>query len=233
MKTTSSTTNLIAAIAIVSAVTAGFATGPAFGQTADADNAEAFKFRFTYDAANRLKSADHYSFTSGAWFYANRYSESGINYDLNGKPVEGWKPPRTPNTCDVPVQFLRLRGKDHLVLVDHGGKVTVLDRRGEPRYAAKLEAAGMDRALGLLPALDIGDVRLLWRDKDGGTHAGTLSGTVEPLPSAEDALNVNGALRYPLADIERPAPVEDIDMDGRRERVSIDDRGRITATDAP
>jgi len=27
--------------------------------------------------------------------------------------------------------------------------------------------------------------------------------------------------------------VEDIDMDGRRERVSIDDRGRITATDAP
>jgi len=156
-----------------------------------------------------------------------------LNYDLNGKPVDGWKPPRTPNTCDVPVQFLRLRGKDHLVLVDHGGKVTVLDRRGEPRYAARLEAAGMDRALGLLPALDIGDVRLLWRDKDGGTHEGTLAGTVEPIPSAEDALNVNGALRYPLAGTERPAPVEDIDMDGRRERVSIDDRGRITATDAP
>lgn len=45
MKTTSST-NLIAAAVIISAVTAGFATGPAFGQAQ-----EAFKFRFSYDPA--------------------------------------------------------------------------------------------------------------------------------------------------------------------------------------
>ncbi len=46
MKNTSSTTNLIAAAVIISAVTAGFATGPAFGQ-----EPEAFKFKFTYNPA--------------------------------------------------------------------------------------------------------------------------------------------------------------------------------------
>lgn len=43
MKTTSST-NLIAAAVIISAVTAGFATGPAFGQ-----EQEPFQFKFTYN----------------------------------------------------------------------------------------------------------------------------------------------------------------------------------------
>lgn len=45
MKKTPST-NLIAAAVIISAVTAGFATGPAFGQ-----EQEPFKFRFSYDPA--------------------------------------------------------------------------------------------------------------------------------------------------------------------------------------
>jgi len=51
MKNTSSTTNLIAAAVVISAVTAGFATGPAFGQTP-----EAFKFQFTY-SPSELTSA--------------------------------------------------------------------------------------------------------------------------------------------------------------------------------
>jgi UrcA family protein len=46
MKNTSSTTNLIATAVIISAVTAGFATGPAFSQ-----QPEAFKFQFTYNPA--------------------------------------------------------------------------------------------------------------------------------------------------------------------------------------
>lgn len=56
MKTTSSTTNLIACAVIVSAITAGFATGPAFGQTA-ARNTEPFAFSFTY-SPDELTNAD-------------------------------------------------------------------------------------------------------------------------------------------------------------------------------
>jgi len=42
------------------------------------------QYRFTYDGANRLKTADHYFWDGSVWDYANNYSESGINYDLNG-----------------------------------------------------------------------------------------------------------------------------------------------------
>lgn len=46
MKTTSSTTHLIAAAVIVGAATAGFASGPAFAQ-----QTQPFKFQFIYDPA--------------------------------------------------------------------------------------------------------------------------------------------------------------------------------------
>jgi UrcA family protein len=49
MKTASLATNLIACAAIVGAVATGFATGPAFAQTA-ADN-DAFQFKFSYKAS--------------------------------------------------------------------------------------------------------------------------------------------------------------------------------------
>lgn len=50
MKTSSSATPLIAIIAIAGAATAGFATGPAFGQTAPGAG-ENFEFKFVYDQA--------------------------------------------------------------------------------------------------------------------------------------------------------------------------------------
>lgn len=53
MKTASSTTNLIACVAIVGAVTVGFISGPAFAQTRDD---AAFEFKFAYKASE-LQSA--------------------------------------------------------------------------------------------------------------------------------------------------------------------------------
>jgi len=47
MRTTSSTTNLIACAVIAGAFAAGFATGPAFAQDASFST-ETFKFHFTY-----------------------------------------------------------------------------------------------------------------------------------------------------------------------------------------
>lgn len=48
MKTTSTTTNLIACAAIIGAFTFGFATGPAFAQKAAQGDADTFKFSFSY-----------------------------------------------------------------------------------------------------------------------------------------------------------------------------------------
>lgn len=42
------------------------------------------QYRFSYDAANRLTAADHYTNSSGSWTFTNNYTESNITYDLNG-----------------------------------------------------------------------------------------------------------------------------------------------------
>ncbi len=42
------------------------------------------QYRFSYDGANRLTGADHYTNSSGTWTFTNNYTESNITYDLNG-----------------------------------------------------------------------------------------------------------------------------------------------------
>jgi len=38
------------------------------------------QYRFTYDGANRLTAADHYTNPSGSWVFTNNYTESNITY---------------------------------------------------------------------------------------------------------------------------------------------------------
>ncbi len=42
------------------------------------------QYRFTYDYANRLLTANHFTHNGTTWVNTNNYSESGITYDLNG-----------------------------------------------------------------------------------------------------------------------------------------------------
>jgi len=42
------------------------------------------QYRFTYDYANRLLTANHFTYVGAAWTNTNNYSESNISYDFNG-----------------------------------------------------------------------------------------------------------------------------------------------------
>lgn len=125
-----------------------------------------------------------------------------LNYGLDGRPVDGWSPPRTPATCKVPVQHLRLRGKDYLVLVDNSGRVSVLDRRGEKRYDATAHVAGAARMIGLRPALDIGTCAVLWADSVGNGLATTFEGSIDTLSLAPAAPSKAPADELGTADVD-------------------------------
>jgi hypothetical protein len=173
-----------------------------------------------------------------------------LNYGIDGKPVHGWTPPRTPATCDVPVEHVRLRGKDHLILADRSGHVTVLDRRGETRYAPKLEAKNTEHLIGLAPAMDLEDLSLLWSDPNGNMLSGKLSGAIDTLhttegvpvrtiltePAGKDqpkeaAIVIKGVRLYPdaapIANGASRAAVADINLDGSKERVVATSDGRV------
>jgi RHS repeat-associated protein len=42
------------------------------------------QYRFTYDYANRLLTANHFTHNGTSWINTNNYSESNISYDFNG-----------------------------------------------------------------------------------------------------------------------------------------------------
>lgn len=156
-----------------------------------------------------------------------------LNIDLNAKAVEGWVPPRTKNVCALPVQHLRIRGKDHLVLIDTDGHAYVIDRRGAARYDAKLALPEGHQPYALLPALDIADCRALVVDADGAHLAGRFGGGLDRVAPADTA-NVEGIMRYPAAGGTYPTSLTvDLDLDGHPDLITAGADDRIVVQPAP
>ena len=155
-----------------------------------------------------------------------------LNFDMNGKAVEGWVSPKTAAVCELPVEHLRVRGKDHLVLVDKNGGIAVLDRRAASRYAPKLNVKDAVRFIGIAPGLEIGETRLIWEDVERNRLRGRLDGPIDTLSMAGDSAIALGLLRYPwFGTVTEGMPhsiEEDIDLDGVRERVIAGGDGRVS-----
>lgn len=143
-----------------------------------------------------------------------------LNYSLDGKPVEGWEPPRTATTVSLAIAHLSLKNKDHLVVIDDGGTVGVLDRKGAPRYTPKLKLGRGSTVIGMSPALDIGACRLLWNDSVGNALSGTLDGRIDTLARAAAA---TGGFHHGLLQ-------EDLDRNGTVD-VVLHARGTPTMLD--
>jgi len=103
------------------------------------------------------------------------------NLGPDGKPVQGWEPEKLPAPALAPVEHVRSKGKDFLVIPLRNGTVAVLDRRGAVRYAPKLRMHALQTFLGSRDAMDIGDRRLLWADSAGAVLSGSLDGHVDTL----------------------------------------------------
>ncbi len=147
-----------------------------------------------------------------------------LNYDLSGRAVQGWMPPSTPAPCEVPVQHLRIRAKDHLVLVDKNGGLTVLDRKGAPRYAAKGQVPSGGKPTGLRAALDIGQCSVLWTDGAGQLFGTSFDGKrTEPLTSA---LAEGSKGLYLFAAGKGPVTA-DLNLDGAPETITANGDGRV------
>ncbi|MBL8001039.1 MAG: hypothetical protein JNL05_03670 [Flavobacteriales bacterium] len=147
-----------------------------------------------------------------------------LNYDLNGRAVQGWTPPATPAPCEVAVQHLRIRAKDHLVLVDRNGGITVLDRKGAPRYAAKGQVPSGGAPVGLRAALDIGACSVLWSDNAGQVFGSTFDGKrTDPLTSAL----AEGSKGLYLYNGRKGPATADLNLDGAPETITANGDGRV------
>lgn len=104
-----------------------------------------------------------------------------LNLGADGRPVQGWSPERLASPACAPVEHVRIKGKDFLVVASCSGAVAVLDRRGTTRYPATLRMSQLQDFLGAREAMDIADRRMRWADSAGTVLSGKLDGTVDTL----------------------------------------------------
>lgn len=104
-----------------------------------------------------------------------------LNIDGEGRAVQGWAPPTLPKVCDEAVRFLRIHGRDHLLVIDGAGGLHIWDRKGAVRYKPKAVLEAAAEVLDVRPGLSIGDTRITWLTTTGSVRATTLDGTAVPV----------------------------------------------------
>lgn len=116
-----------------------------------------------------------------------------LNFDGNGKAVQGWEPKALTARAIAPVQHLRIAGKDYLVLVPRSGKLVLLDRRGTVRSEPTLRMNGIVRFHGMRTGSDIASCSAWWTDSTGAVLSGLPDGRVDTIaPSAGGSTLVLG-----------------------------------------
>lgn len=125
------------------------------------------------------------------------------NWGVDGAPVQGWERPAPGGRVNTAVEHLRIRGKDHLLVVTDEGLVKLYDRRGASREAvkARLEANSVLRRV--IPHADLSSTRLVWADAQGALYECTLGGQQRQLSA------------------EGPAWVVDLGLDGTMDVVLL------------
>lgn len=119
-----------------------------------------------------------------------------LNYALDGVPVKGWEPKSLPKAAEVAIRHVRIKGKDHLLVVDGAGTVRAMDRRGNDRGIPTLELGAVADVIALMPGAELETTAMVWREVGGALHETTLGGQtrrLSPPGSGRDHwLNVDG-----------------------------------------
>lgn len=110
------------------------------------------------------------------------------NLGLDGQAVKGWNAPRLPAAAIGAAAHIRIKGRDHLVVVDGDGHVHVLDRRGEVRERVPLKLDAPVRMHGIHPGPELQSSRIVWENAEGRLLSSTLGGSTVDLATAANAV---------------------------------------------
>ena len=95
-----------------------------------------FPVRLKSNASSGLLVAD-YSGTKDYRILIPTQNGSILNYTVNGKQVKGWNYKSTNQIVNQPVQYIKIKNKDYLIVFYDDGGLTALDRRGSIRIDLK------------------------------------------------------------------------------------------------
>lgn len=117
-----------------------------------------------------------------------------LNYGLDGTLVKGWETPRLAAPSINAVEHVRIKNKDHVIIVDGNGSLLVLDRRGVRREGIRAQLEPTALITAVHAGLDLPSTRIWWSDTSGVLMQTRLDGT-------RTVMSLGGARKYTLGDI--------------------------------
>lgn len=102
-------------------------------------------------------------------------------FKLNGEEVTGFKFGGTDAVVKIPVRYEKIEGKDHLLAVDEGGKVYVLNRQGEVLVEMKERLPEKCNGFYVEGGKDYGKTVIMAADTTGLITKVSFAGTIETL----------------------------------------------------
>jgi hypothetical protein len=102
-------------------------------------------------------------------------------YDINGKPVQGWIVLKTKETVKCPARYLQVDKKDYIIFIDDAGMVYALDRKGSERLNLNNRMPSHIKDFYILQGKSLSDSYIMAADTLGTVFKLSLSGELTTL----------------------------------------------------
>ncbi|HTA27739.1 MAG TPA: DUF3352 domain-containing protein [Bacteroidia bacterium] len=110
-------------------------------------------------------------------------------YDINGKPVEGWAMPETRYQVKCAAHYLQLDNKDYIFFIDDGGKVYALDRKGNEKLNLDNRMPQHIRNFYVQEGKSLSDSYILASDSTGTVFKLSLTGELSTIQYLKGSYN--------------------------------------------
>ncbi|HTB31533.1 MAG TPA: DUF3352 domain-containing protein, partial [Bacteroidia bacterium] len=97
-------------------------------------------------------------------------------YDINGKPVDGWVMPETKEAVKCSGHYVQVDGKDYIIFIDNAGKVYSLDRKGNEKLNLDNRMPANIRDFYIAQGKSLSDSYIMATDSLGTVFKLSLSG---------------------------------------------------------
>jgi hypothetical protein len=94
---------------------------------------ESFPIKLDFEASAEVSVAD-YDNSRDYRFFIPTVNEDILCFDAQGNAVPGWDYPGDLGELIIPVEHIRIQRKDYLFTLTSGGRILLLNRRGELRH---------------------------------------------------------------------------------------------------
>jgi hypothetical protein len=119
-------------------------------------------------------------------------------YDITGKPVQGWSMLKTSETVKCAARYLQVDKKDYIIFIDDAGKVYALDRKGDERLSLNNRVPSHIKDFYVTQGKSLTDSYIMAADSLGTVFKLSLSGELSTVQYLKEPANKSRFIPGPV-----------------------------------